>query len=73
MEFLNSGYFHILSDCEDSLSGLVRVQERRHQFMVKLPLFKKGNYHIYATNLYQCKYWEYCFQAQMRGKIAQFH
>ena len=27
LEFLNSAYFHILSDCEDSLSSLVCVGE----------------------------------------------
>ena len=51
LEFLNSAYFHILSDCEDSLSSLVCVYERRSQLVFKLPVFKERFFHIYATNV----------------------
>ena len=27
--------------------------------MIKLPVFKKISFHIYATNMYQFKWWEY--------------
>ena len=39
------------------------VQERGSQFVIKLSVFKKRNFHIYATNLCQFKCWEYCSQA----------
>ena len=63
LEFLNSAYYHILSDCEGSLSSLIYMQERRSQFVIKLPVFKERNVHTYATYLCQFKCWEYCFQA----------
>ena len=48
LDFLNSPYFHLLSDSEDSLSGTECVLKREGQFMIKLPFFKKINIHIYA-------------------------
>ena len=70
--FLNSPYFHILSDCEDSLSGMVFVKGRESQLMIKIPVFKNRNGQIYATILCQFKCWKYCLQAQMRVKNAIF-
>lgn len=48
LDFLNSPYFHLLSDSEDSLSGTECVLKKGSQFMIKLPFFKKINIHIYA-------------------------
>ena len=46
MEFLKSHWFHILLDCENSLSGTVCLQERKGEelteLMIKLPIFKKN-------------------------------
>ena len=44
------------------LSYFVRLREwkRRSQFLIKLPVFKNLNVHIYATNLCHFKCWEYC-------------
>ena len=48
LELLKSPWFHILINCEDSLSGTVCLYERERvaQFMVKLPVFKEKNAHI---------------------------
>ena len=61
LEFLNSAYFHILSDLEDSLSRLACVGEGE-LIVVTLPVFNEKNVHIYITNLCQFECWEYCFQ-----------
>ena len=58
MEFLKSHWFHILLDCEDSLSGTIYLLKRE----------KDPN--IYIRILCQFKYWKYCFQ--LRGNIAKF-
>ena len=49
--------FHLLSyfvKLWDSLSSLVCVYERESQFVIKLPVFKKRNVHVYA--IYLCRY-----------------
>ena len=60
---MNSAYFHILADCEDTLLSLVYEKKREIQFVIKLPVFKKRNVYIYATDLCQFKCWKFCFQA----------
>ena len=61
MGFLNSPWdffsllpwFHILLNCESSLSGTVCRRESRTQFMIKLPVFKEKK-HSYLHNNYVC-------------------
>ena len=59
--FLNFLYFHIFSDCEEGLLGMVCMSERRIQFRTKFLVFKNvfKNDHIYTTHLCHfkcCKY-----------------
>ena len=57
--------FHIFADCEDSLSGMVCLQDRKSHFILKLPFFKKINVHIHAAILCHFKYWKYFFQEKI--------
>ena len=49
LRFMKFPWFHILSDCENSLSDTVCLQET--QFMIKFPVFKKKKYLYLYNNL----------------------